>query len=82
MSNTWPKGYRHAMSQSEHEAWNSHEYPGTLQVCENCNEPTGRCEDDTLSLDDGYGPLCEACWKLSTQDLLNSPTEHHKGEAE
>jgi hypothetical protein len=62
--NTWPRGYRHAMTQSEHKAWNAHTYPGTRQLCEQCGEPTGRCEDDSLYVgnDDEIGPLCEHCW--------------------
>jgi len=59
--NTWPGGHRHAMHQHEHEAWNAHNYPGTLQLCSRCDEPTGRCEDDAI-LDDVGEPLCEACW--------------------
>lgn len=62
MPNTWPKGYRHALSQSEHEAWNSRHYPGTRQLCVLCEQPTGRCEDDSLYGDDEVGPLCEECW--------------------
>ena len=61
--NTWPGGQRHAMTQSEHEAWNARNFPGTRQLCEQCGEPTGRCEDDSLyANDDGeIGPLCEEC---------------------
>ena len=60
MPNTWPGGYRHAIYQSEHEAWNACHYPGTRQLCVSCNAPTGRCEDDSLFRGD-EGPLCEAC---------------------
>jgi len=59
--NTWPGGYRHGMTQSEHEAWNAHNYPGTLQLCSLCDEPTGRCEDDSILTEDGE-PLCENCY--------------------
>lgn len=58
--NSWPDGYRHAINQLQHEAWNSAHYPGTRQICEECGEPTGRCEDDSIYLDD-RGPLCETC---------------------
>lgn len=58
--NTWPGGVRHAMLPSEHEAWNSHEYPGTLQLCSVCDEPTGRCDEDAIWSGDGE-PLCEEC---------------------
>lgn len=65
--NTWPKGYRHAMSQSEHEKWNSTHYPGTRQLCSTCDEPTGRCEEDSIFAsedEDCERPLCEACYAL------------------
>ena len=65
--NTWPGGVRHAMHQHEHETWNAGNYPGTLQLCSVCEEPTGRCEDDTLFSDDGE-PLCETCSKEDTDD--------------
>ena len=61
--NTWPGGFRHAMDQSEHEKWNAVHYPGTLQLCNVCGEPTGRCEDDTIYTKDGE-PLCEGCADL------------------
>lgn len=61
MPNTWPGGERHGMLQSEHEAWNTSEYPGTRQMCSQCDEPTGRCEDDEL-LTDNSEPLCPECW--------------------
>lgn len=61
-NNTWPGGKRHAMHQSEHEAWNVSHYPGTRQLCSNCDSPTGRCEEDTIFDDDG-NPICEECSK-------------------
>lgn len=46
-------------------------YPGTRQLCCQCEDPTGRCEEDELCvLDENgneLGPLCEACY-----DLLNN----------
>lgn len=60
MTNTWPGGHRHAMTQAEHEAWNATHYPGTRQMCVECGEPTGQCEED--SLDVGDGPLCRECY--------------------
>ncbi len=59
--NTWPCGYRHAITQAEHDAWNATHYPGTLQICVTCDEPTGRCEDDGMWNADGE-PLCESCY--------------------
>lgn len=46
--NTWPGGYRHAMSQDAHERWNAAHYPGARQLCVRCDEPTGRCEEDAM----------------------------------
>ena len=59
--NSWPGGRQHAMYQSEHEEWNARHYPGTRQLCSECEQPTGRCEDDTLRLDGE--PLYEECWE-------------------
>lgn len=59
--NTWPNGHRHAMSQQDHEKWNSKHYPGTRQLCANCDDPTGRCEEDSLCINDSE-PLCEECY--------------------
>jgi formylmethanofuran dehydrogenase subunit E len=59
--NTWPKGYRHAMDQVEHEAWNSRNYPGTRQLCSKCDEPTGHCEEDSMYIDEE--PVCVTCWQ-------------------
>ena len=65
--NTWPKGYRYSMHQDEHERWNSHNYPGTRQLCSICEEPTGRCEDDSIYLEDETGPLCVICYQKSDE---------------
>lgn len=64
--NTWPGGYRHAMHQSEHEAWNAHNYPGTRQLCCECEAPTGRCGEDDMFVGD-IGPLCEECYMAKTE---------------
>jgi hypothetical protein len=61
--NSWPGGTRHAMDQADHEVWNAKHYPGTRQLCSRCDQPTGRCEDDTL-LSENEEPLCEVCWGL------------------
>ena len=36
------------MYPDEHECWNASHYPGTRQLCCECEEPTGRCEEDSL----------------------------------
>lgn len=66
--NTWPDGRRKAISQAEHEVWNTEHYPGTRQLCSECNEPTGRCEEDTLRSVDNE-PLCKECWEAEQLDL-------------
>ncbi len=65
MQNSWPDNHRHAMYQYEHESWNAKNYPGTLQLCAICEEPTGRCEEDALL---SYsGPLCEECYGIQKE---------------
>ena len=61
-----------ARSQTEHEAINRREYPGTRQLCAWCDEPTGRCEQDDIYLDDGRGPLCPDCLHEWEDDPANS----------
>lgn len=58
--NTWPNGYKRAMTQSEHENWNANNYPGTREICCKCDEPTGNCEEDNILDDDGE-PYCYDC---------------------
>lgn len=63
--NSWPGGKRHAMGQDEHERWNAGHYPGTRQLCYLCEQPTGRCEED--SIDTLLGPICESCQKAELE---------------
>jgi len=58
--NTWPGGSRHAMSQEDHADWNGSNYPGTLETCCKCEEPTGYCEEDNITDDSGEA-YCDAC---------------------
>lgn len=51
-----------ARTQGEHQMINAVEYPGTRQICEACHEPTERCEEDAIYLEDGSGPLCLNCY--------------------
>jgi len=67
--NTWPNGYRHALHQNEHESWNASHYPGTKQLCSNCEAPTGRCEEDTMYSHNGE-PLCEECYINERNDAI------------
>lgn len=67
---TWPGGQRHAMSQDEHKRWNASNYPGTRQLCSECDEPTGRCEEDSIYSDsdqDCEHPICEECYEQQKQ---------------
>lgn len=61
--NTWPNGERRAISQIEHEAHNANHYPGTRQMCVDCDEPTGLTETTSLMVGE-YGPLCNECYDL------------------
>lgn len=67
MSDEWWRGK--ALDQDTHARINAQHYPGTRQLCITCEEPTGRCEDDSLYFDD-HGPLCRECI-----DDLNPPNE-------
>ncbi len=51
----------------------------TRQLCVECDDPTGRCEDDTLEIElesfhwgrictAWHGPLCPACYEEMTDD--------------
>ncbi len=73
--NSWPGGFRHGMLQSEHDAWNATHYPGTLQLCSVCEEPTGRCEDDTIFSEDEE-PLCETCYAAANEATEGSTDEY------
>ena len=66
--NEWPGGTRHAMYQSEHDSWNALCYPGTRQICCICDEPTGRCEFDSLYFEDNTKPLCERCYERAIEE--------------
>lgn len=66
--NTWPGGKRRALSPAEHDKWNATHYPGTRQLCSECDAATGQCEEDALYADeddDGVqrGPLCPECYQ-------------------
>jgi len=56
------------LSQSTHAKINSKYYPGTRQLCYECDQPTGRCEDDTLSWED-ISPLCEECFDVKEKEV-------------
>lgn len=58
--NTWPGGSRQAISQSDHEEWNSSNYPGTREICSKCDNPTGNCEEDNITDEEGL-PYCLEC---------------------
>lgn len=49
-------------TQCEHEKYNQTHYPGTRQLCSLCEEPTGRCEEDSLFLFNTDEPICEHCY--------------------
>jgi hypothetical protein len=72
LMNTWPNGHRHAMHQSDHEAWNASNYPGTRQLCVECDGETDRCEEDSIHTEDGHGPLCLECWHKTPEYILEN----------
>ncbi len=51
---------RKTFDQCTHERINSQNYPGTRQLCCDCDAPTGRCEDDSNFFGE-IGPLCDEC---------------------
>jgi len=61
----WWEGKAH--DQITHKHINADHYPGTRQLCDACDEPTGRCEEDDLWVDDD-GPFCEECYAACTSD--------------
>jgi hypothetical protein len=65
--NTWPNGIRRAMTQDEHKHWNANNYPGTLQICVMCNAETGRCEEDSIYIDEDSEPVCEECYAAAQE---------------
>lgn len=67
MKNTWPNNKRQALDQSEHERWNSYNYPGTRQICTICDEPTGRCEEDGYFIDSDA--VCRECYIKKESEL-------------
>jgi len=76
--NTWPNGIRRSLTQSEHEQYNASHYPGTRQLCVECGDATGRCEEDSIYLDDHIiydkerGPFCEQCYdEIIKGDISN-----------
>lgn len=45
-----------------------------LETCFHCDEPTGRCGDDSLYDEEGVGPFCQECFE-------NECFEHGEGMA-
>ena len=69
------------MTQAHHEEWNAGHHPGTRQLCDQCGNATGRCEEDTLRATDDGPPLCEECYadacEAQEADADRSQSEHH-----
>lgn len=56
-------GIKRPLDPGQHEEVNAR-YPGcTKQHCVECENPTGRCEEDSIYVGD-RGPLCEECREL------------------
>ena len=56
-----------ALDQNTHARINTCHYPGTRQLCALCDEPTGRCEEDSMFIGD-IGPLCEICFDIAPKE--------------
>jgi hypothetical protein len=70
VSGFWWTGQPH--DQTTHEQINARHYPGTRQLCTRCDQPTGRCEDDSIYLDGWEGPVCEDCAEAA-RDAASQP---------
>jgi len=82
--NTWPGGQRRALTQSQHREWNARNYPGTRQLCDLCEQPTGRCAEDTLRTENGE-IVCKGCFdeielEAESAAQLQEDIEEHKAE--
>lgn len=71
MSNWWDGK---ALDQSTHERINAEHYPGTRELCCECDEPTGKAGagEDSLFTEDG-GPYCEDCWPKALVSAIELP---------
>ena len=59
--NDFDSGKRKSFYPAEHERINAVRYPGTRQLCEQCGDETGRCEEDAMH--DKYGRVvCGDCY--------------------
>lgn len=68
-----------ALDQNTHRRINVQHYPGTRQLCCDCDEPTGRCTEDEMYVGD-HGPLCEVCYEKSTIVECVGPDAQKRGE--
>jgi hypothetical protein len=69
-----------ARYQDEHARINAREYPGTRQLCKRCEQPTDRCEEDAIYLDDDgeEGPLYEDCYHSAADGKKENRNEGSK----
>lgn len=65
-----------AHDQSWHAQHNAKHFPGTRQLCVKCDQPTERCEEDSIHLEDGTGPLCPPCYHASDEYAASSRIEY------
>lgn len=56
------EGQPRALDQDMHRRINARHYPGTRELCVDCDAPTGRAGrgEDSIYIGD-HGPLCEQC---------------------
>ena len=59
-------------TQTEHEQYNATHYPGTRQLCDRCDEPTGKCEEDQIVSDVNGDILCMECYdeEISKMEVM------------
>ena len=61
MNNTWPGDNRRALTQDEHRKWNAGNNPGTLDICAECDGPTGSAGAEDAILNSNGESICEEC---------------------
>jgi len=75
MADDWWKGKAH--DQCTHARINASNYPGTRQLCCECDQPTERCEDDSIFVGD-TGPLCADCGNMLDQQIEGQQADERR----
>ncbi len=64
--------------QSQHECHNRSHYPGTRQICDWCDDPTGRCEDDEITYQGDV--ICPECFSEEGSETISREKAELGGE--